>query len=45
MLFYFENALIVINQVADGEFSELCGECICPGTKYSVSLGWAVQNS
>jgi len=38
MLNYFEHVLIVIHRVvADGESSELCGERICSGTKYSVT--------
>jgi hypothetical protein len=46
MLHYFEHVLIVIHRLADGEFSELCRERICSGTKYLVSwVGCSVQNS
>jgi len=33
----FEHVLIVIRRVADGEFGELNGKRVCPGTKHSVS--------
>ena len=35
----FEHVFIVVHWVADGEFSELCGECICSGTKISLEGG------
>jgi hypothetical protein len=39
MLNYSEHVFIVIHRVADGESGEMCGKCICPGTKYSLLGG------
>jgi len=39
MLHYFEHVLIITHRVADGEFSELCGERICSGTEYPLFGG------
>ena len=43
LLHYFEHVLIVIYRVADGDSSEVCGECICSGTKNSVLDGLSSQ--